>query len=301
MPKTLFIVNPNAGRVRKTWKELKPRLDEWVNDYTVVMTHFPEDVTECLAQSSVTDTEQIISVGGDGTNKFMINALMQHRREHPDHEVVFGSIPAGTGRDFARGVGLPLDTIQAAEYVLTQAEPKPIDIGLAKFAGEEHYFLNVSNVGIANDVAQRVERTSKRPWAFLWSVISALTRYQPERVQIDLDGEFWYEGNIYVVGIANGKSIGQGILIAPDAVVDDGYFDVVVAEQMPTLELMRVFPSIYSGTHITHPKVKVKRAKHVRITNPYGDNIGLDLDGEPSDGASIMTYDIMPKAIQMLL
>lgn len=301
MPKTLFIVNPNAGRVRQTWKELKPRLGEWVDDFTVVMTHFPEDVTECLAQSSVTDTEQIISIGGDGTNKFMINALMQHRQEHPEHQLLFGSIPAGTGRDFARGVGLPLDTIQAAEYILTQAKPKLIDIGLAKFANEEHYFLNVSNVGIANDVAQRVERTSKRPWAFLWSVVSALARYQPEHVKIELDGEFWYEGNIYVIGVANGKYTGQGILIAPDAVVDDGYFDVVVAEQMPTLELMRVFPSIYSGTHITHPKVKVKRAKHVHITSPTGHKIGLDLDGEPSDGASVMSYEIIPQAIQILL
>lgn len=301
MPKTLFIVNPNAGRVRKTWKELKPRLGEWVDDYTVVMTHFPEDVTECLAQASVNDAERIISVGGDGTNKFMINALMAHRKNRPNHEVVFGTIPAGTGRDFARGVGLPLDTIEAAEYVLTKAQPKLIDIGFAKFAGEEHYFLNVSNVGIANDVALRVEGSSKRPWTFLWSAISSLTQYQPEHAKIELDGEFWFEGNIYIAGVANGTSIGQGILIAPDAIVDDGLFDVIVAEEMPTFDLIKVFPKIYSGTHITHPKVKVQRAKHVRITSPIGASIGLDLDGEPSDGASEITYEIVPSAITILL
>ena len=176
MPKTLFIVNPNAGRVRKTWKELKPRLGDWVDDYTVVMTHSPEDVTECLAQASVMDIEQIISVGGDGTNKFMINALMVHRQNCPNHQLVFGSIPAGTGRDFARGMGFPLDTIEAAEYVLMQAKPRLIDVGLAKFAGEEHYFLNVSNAGIANDVALRVERSAKRPWDFLFSIVSSLAR-----------------------------------------------------------------------------------------------------------------------------
>lgn len=301
MPKTLFIVNPNAGRVRKTWRELKPRLGEWIDDYTVVMTHSPEDVTECLAQASVMDTEQIISIGGDGTNKFMINALMAHRKHRPNHDLIFGSIPAGTGRDFARGVGLPLDTIQAAEYVLTQAKPKLIDIGLAKFDGEEHFFLNVSNVGIANDVALRVENSSKRPWSFLVSVLSSLMRYKPDAVQIELDGEVWFEGNIYVAGIGNGKSIAQGMLIAPDALVDDGLFDVVVGEEMPTVELMKVFPKIYAGKHITHPKVQFKRAKKVRIISPNRHKIGIDLDGEPSDGASEISYEIIPKTLKMLL
>lgn len=301
MPKTLFIVNPNAGRVRKTWKELEPRLGEWIDDYTVVMTHSPEDVTECLAQASVMDVEQIISIGGDGTNKFMINALMEHRQNRPNHKLVFGTIPAGTGRDFARGVGFPLDTIEAAEYVLTQARPKLIDIGLAKFAGEEHYFLNVSNAGIANDVALRVERSSKRPWDFLFSVVTSLARYRPDAVKIELDGELWFEGNIYIAGVSNGKFIAQGMKIAPDALVDDGLFDVVIGEEMPTFELMKVVPSIYSGTHITHSKVKTKRAKHVRIISPNQHKIGMDLDGEPSDGASEITYELIPSSITMLI
>lgn len=301
MTKTLFIVNPHAGRVRKIWRELEPTIGNWIKDYSVVMTHFPEDVTACLAQARTTQVEHIISVGGDGTNKYMLNALMQHRQNYPDYEVIFGSIPAGTGRDFARGAGLPLNTVEAAEYVLTQAKPRAIDIGLANFADENHYFLNVSNVGIANDVVQRVERSSKRPWTFLLSVISALMRYQPEAVRIELDGNIWFEGKIYVAAIANGKSIAQGMLIAPDAELNDGLFDVIVGEEMPMLTLMQVVPKIYSGEHISHPKVKVGRAKQVKITNLAGQAIGLDLDGEPSDGALSMTYEIQPSAIKMLL
>lgn len=301
MAKTLFIVNPNAGRSRKIWQKILPRLKDWVSDYTVVMTHYPEDVLETLAQARINDVERVITVGGDGTNKFMVNALMEHREVYPQHELIFGSIPAGTGRDFARGMGLPLKTIEAVEYVLTKASVRKIDIGRAHFGDESHYFLNASNAGIANDVVQRVERSAKRPWTFFVSVIGALAGYKPEFVRIELDGQLWFEGNIYVMGVANGRSIGQGMLIAPDAIVDDGLFDVVIAEKMPFLELAQVFPTIYSGSHITHPRVKIQRARHVRIMSLEGQKIGMDLDGEPSDGALEISYEVIPASLKMLL
>ena len=301
MAETLFIVNPNAGRTRKIWRDILPRLDGWISDYTVVMTHHPEDVVETLAQARLDEVQKIITVGGDGTNKFMVNALMKHRSSYPGHDLIFGSIPAGTGRDFARGQQLPLKSLEAAEYVLTKAKVREVDLGLVKFADETHYFLNASNAGIANDVAQRVERSSKRPWSFLWSVLASLVGYQPEAVQIQLDKTDWFEGNIYVAAIANGRSIGQGILIAPDAIIDDALFDVVIAEEMPFLELIRVFPTIYTGKHISHPKVKVQRAKKVHIISKTGQKIGMDLDGEPSDGAVDISYEIVPAALKMLL
>src|SRR5690349_20499724 len=109
MPKTLFIVNANAGRVRPTWSKLEPRLGTWTNDFAVVMTKYAEDVIEILKQSRINGIEQIIAIGGDGTNYSIVNQLMAFREEQPDYHITFGSIPAGTGRDFARGVGLPLD------------------------------------------------------------------------------------------------------------------------------------------------------------------------------------------------
>ncbi|MGJ3240302.1 MAG: diacylglycerol/lipid kinase family protein [Anaerolineae bacterium] len=301
MLKTLFVVNLNAGRVRRTWHQIEPQLKTWVSNYRVVMTRFPEDVVACLDQSAVDGVERVISVGGDGTNKFMVSALMSHQQTYPDHPLIFGCIPAGTGRDFARGVGLPLDSLVAADYVLHHATPHLIDVGMATFGAERHYFLNAANAGIAYDVAQRAERSPKRPWTFLKAVIASLLRYQPDAVRIELDGQFWFEGNIYVMAVANGRSIGQGILIAPDAEVDDGAFDVVIAEQMPFLSLVRAFPTIYAGTHINHPRVQVQRASHVRITTPHGGAIGMDLDGEPSEGAPEITYQILPATLNMLL
>ncbi|MEO0594735.1 MAG: diacylglycerol kinase family protein [Chloroflexota bacterium] len=301
MTKTLFIINPHAGRAQKVWRVLERQLASWVDDYSVITTQSPDDIATALQQATDMTADRIISIGGDGTNKFMVNALMAHREAYPDFDCVFGCIPAGTGRDFARGVGLPLDSLKAAEYILMKAQPRPVDIGVATFDEQRHYFLNVSSAGIANDVVQRVERSPKRPWTFLWSVLSALVRYEPEHVQIELDGKMWFEGHIYVAGIANGKSIGQGILIAPDAIVDDGLFDVVVAEKMTTWQLMNAFPTIYVGKHISHPKVHSNRARHVRITLPKQASIGIDLDGEPATVYDDIEYEIAPSALRMLL
>jgi diacylglycerol kinase (ATP) len=301
MAKTLFIVNANAGRVRPTWSKLEPMLGLWADDFTVVMTKYAEDVLDYLAQSRVDGVERVISIGGDGTNYAIVNTLMAFCKKYPEYEITYGSIPAGTGRDFARGVGLPLDTFKAAEYVLTQATPRLIDIGHCRFEGKSLYFLNASNVGIANDVVQRVERSGKQPWSFLVSVLGSLAQYRPEAAVVELDGKVWFEGNIYVAAVANGRSVGQGILIAPNAQVDDGCFDVIVGEQMPMLELMQLFPKLYSGTHIGHPRVKEGRAKHVRITSPKQQTIGLDLDGEPEKGAAEIVYEILPAALRMLL
>jgi diacylglycerol kinase (ATP) len=303
MPKTLFIVNPNAGngRGRNTWRKIEPELYRLAANYTVVMTRHSEDVDELITQGVMNGVERIISIGGDGTTNVVVNALMNYNKTHPQHHLIYGAIPAGTGRDFARGVGIPLDTLAAAKYVLTEAKVQPIDIGVVTYGDEQRYFLNISSAGISNDVVQRVERSTKYPWTFLTSVITALAQYQPEAMRIELDGALWFEGRIYIVAVANSTTFGQGVIFAPDALWNDGLFDVVVAEEMPTLDLIRCFPSIYTGKHITNPKVKVGRAQKVRITSSTNTPIGMDFDGEPAKSAAEICYELLPAALQMLL
>jgi len=301
MAKTLFLVNLNAGRLKNTWDKLEAELPKWVSDYKIIITESAESVDGHLVWAVDNGFERIISVGGDGTSKYVVSAIMRFQEKNPEHSLVFGGIPAGTGRDFARAAGIPREPIAAAEYILTKASPQKVDVGYVEFDDVRDYFLNVSNLGISWDVSQRVGTANKRPWTFLVSIISSLAFYKPEAVIVELDGELWYEGKVYLASVANAKSIAQGVLIAPDAEFDDGLFDVVVAEEMPTLELIRVFPTIYTGQHIHHPKVKVKRAKKVRIRTPNHQPIGLDLDGEAFEGAGEINFSIVAKAFSILL
>ncbi len=305
MAKTLFVVNPNAGsgRGRKTWERVQPLLfQEAHNTFSVIMTKHPDDVIDCVDQAIDEEFERIITIGGDGTSHALVNALMVAREEHPHaHNLIFGSIPAGTGRDFARGAGLPLSTDQAIHYVLNEATPRPIDIGMVTFDGRKRWFLNISSAGISLDVVQRVESQTKRPWSFLMAILGSLRHYQPEAMRIEIDGECWYEGDIYIAAVANGTHFAQGMKVAPNARNDDGLLDVVIAEAMSRLTVLRVLPTLYSGKHLKHPKVHQVRAARVAIITLTGDPIGMELDGEPARSGKVIEYTILPGALQMLL
>jgi len=305
MPKTLFVVNPNAGsgRGRKTWERVQPLLyEEAHNTFSVIMTKYPEDVIDCVDQAIDENFEQIITIGGDGTTHALVNALMVAREEHPyAHKLIFGSIPAGTGRDFARGAGLPLHTDQAIHYVLNEAKPRPIDVGVVTFDGEKQWFLNISSAGISLDVVQGVESNTKRPWSFLMAILGSLRGYTPEVMRIEVNGECWYEGDTYITAVANGRYFGQGLLVAPEAKNDDGLFNVIIAEGMPRFAVLRLLPKVYSGKHLQHPKVHQTHAEKVAIITLTGEPIGMELDGEPAQSGKVIEYAIVPGALQMLL
>jgi YegS/Rv2252/BmrU family lipid kinase len=280
---------------------LEPTLAHLADDYAVVMTRHAEDVAELIQQAAYEGCERVISIGGDGTSNVVVNALMAYNTTHPGNTLVYGAIPAGTGRDFARGAGIPQKTMEAANYILNQATLQAVDIGYAEFGDDKRYFLNISSAGISNNVVQRVERATKRPWTYFVSVVLALAQYEPEGVRIELDGDVWFEGRIYIAAVANGKYFGQGIFVAPDALIDDGLFDVVIAEEMPTFDLIRAFPTIYTGKHITHPKVKVGRAQQISIFSTSPVPLGMDFDGELATSATEVRYTILPGKLKMLL
>lgn len=305
MAKTLFVVNPNAGsgRGKKTWERVQPLLyHEAHNTFSVIMTKHPDDVIDCVDQAIDESFERIITIGGDGTNHALVNALMLAREQNPAAEnLIIGSIPAGTGRDFARGAGLPLPTDKAIHYVLNHAQPRAIDLGMVTFDGMRRWFLNISSAGISLDVVQRVESQTKRPWSFILAILSSLRHYKPEAMRIEIEGECWYEGDIYVAAIANGSYFAQGMKVAPNAVLDDGSFELVVAEAMPLMTVLRVLPRLYNGSHVHHPHVQQTRARNVTIITLSGKPIGMDLDGEPAQSGKVIEYTLLPGALQMLL
>lgn len=303
MTKTQIVVNPNAGNGRgaQVWRSVQPIVAAEVDKYRAAITTHPEDVVSIIKQAGEWGAERVISIGGDGTNYVVLNAIMQHNQRHADAPLTYGVLPAGTGRDWARGAGLPLKTAEAVHYVLHDACPRPIDVGYVEFGSCKRYFLNISSVGVSNAVVQRVEASRKFPWSFLQAVLMSLFTYQPQPMRVEVDGDVWYEGEIYIATVANGKYFGQGLYIAPDAQLDDGLFDVVIVEAMPLFALMRAFPLIFSGAHINHPKVRLVRGRDVRVTSMNGVSIGMDLDGEPEAGTPYYHYQLKAAALNVLL
>lgn len=305
MGRTLVVINPYAaaGYALRVWQEIEGLVRHTFGELIVAITDHADEVPQHLYHAIEADAGRVLAIGGDGTNHALINALVRHHDLYPAAPLTYGSIPAGTGQDFARAQGMPRKAQDAVPWLAARS-PRWVDVGSVQIDGDEQHFLNISSVGASADVAYRVEKADKRrSWTFFTSIIGTVFNYSPLPMHVVLDGAHWYTGKAWVVAVANGTTFGRGLQIAPEAVIDDGFFDVVLVEGMTRRKLLSALWQGYAGTHLNHPNVRYARAQHVQLT--YGDpdsahRLGLDMDGEPAHGRELI-YQIRPHALQMLI
>lgn len=305
MSKTLIILNPHAagGRAGQLWTKLEPILWNKLGELLIAVTQHPEEVADHLDKAYAAGMTRVISIGGDGTNHALVNALAALNAQHPDGPpMIYGMLPVGTGRDWARSSGIPLNVEKAAEWI-TNAQPQPTDIGLLTYennTGTHHeHFLNIASAGISGDVSMRVNNApTRRPWTFLYATVMTILRYQPARIQVNLDGQPWYDDRAFVAVVANGTTFGHGMKIAPEARTTDGLFDVVVIDGISRPAAIAALRRVYSATHLTHPAVHFRQASTVEVRCEDAP-IGLELDGEPAEGHNLH-FGLRPGLLHLL-
>lgn len=304
--KTLIILNPHAGsgRAGKLRTQIEPLLEAELGELEVAITESPQDVARHLEKAHADGFTRVIAIGGDGTNHALINELMRLNRRYPnDPPMTFGQLPIGTGQDWARAMGVPLNPEKAVRWIAS-AHTAPLDVGQLTTPDNpenaERYFLNIASAGISGMITERINRLhAKRPWTFYRKVLEALVVYTPRQMAIRLDGRAWFDGKAYVVAIANGSAFGHGMKIAPNARYNDGLFDVVLIEGMPRVQGMLVLNTVYSGVHLKRHDVHLQRARVVEIEGD-GRPIGMELDGEHAAGKSLR-FEILPGALTTLV
>ena len=299
MTRTLVILNPHAagGKAGRLWRDLEPLLWKSLGELIVAVTRHPLEIIDHLDTAYTNGITRVIAIGGDGTNHALVNAIIDLNKRHPDGPpMIYGNVPVGTGRDWARGTGFPIKPAVAARWI-AHAQPRATDVGQLVADGTSTYFLNIASAGLSGEVDRRVNDTqTRRPWTFLQATIGTLFSHQPQPMRVEVDGSLWYEGNAYIVAVANGTTFGHGMKIAPTAQITDGLFDVVLVEGMPRLAAVLALRKLYDATHLLHPGVHFKRGQQVHVT---GENIGLDLDGEPASGDAL-TFSVKPGLLQLL-
>lgn len=285
--KVLFIVNPIAGRGSslRAWRRISRIVARGRRVDAVVPGSAAE--TRSVATEAVrSGFERVVVVGGDGT-------LALVAAELANSDVALGMIPAGTGNDFRRSLGIPDDHAAALEIAL-QAHTRRVDLG--QVAGERH-FLNAAGFGFDAEVAATAASLPSGlggTLPYLLGALATLTRFRPVPMDITVDGQT-LSGPALLVAVANGRFYGGGMQIAPSARCDDGQFDICVVGDLGRLELLRVLHRVYSGTHVTHPKVRMARGRDVRIRAPKPD-LRLHLDGELF-GWSSLDFQVLPGAL----
>ncbi|HEX2618494.1 MAG TPA: diacylglycerol kinase family protein [Phototrophicaceae bacterium] len=311
MSKTLIILNPHAGggRAGQLWTQIEPLLWDKLGELAVAVTQRPEEVAHHLDKMYATGLNRVISIGGDGTNHALVNALANLSEQYPEGEpVIYGMFPVGTGQDWARSAGIPLNDIEAAADWVANAQPYPTDIGLMTLDNNlpekplekprREHFLNIASTGLGGEVDKRVNQAAvRRPWTFLAATVATILQFKPQPIQIQLDDQDWYEGGALTLVVANGTTFGHGMKIAPNAQIDDGLFDVVLVKDASKLDTLMALRRVYDGSHLTHPAVQFSRAKKVQVQGKAIQS--LDLDGEYASARQI-TFELRPGLLHLL-
>lgn len=265
-----FIVNPAAGNqyALKVQTMLKQELDKRGIECRFVRTEKPGHATDLARQAaSADDCTGVVSVGGDGTAFEVACGLM-------NTGVPMGIIPAGTGNDFIKTVGLPKKPLDALEFILTH-DARPVDVG----GLNDRLFLNVCGTGFdvtVLDYTTAAKKYCRGLLPYLIGLIRGIAHYKPVYVRFTADGHT-EEREVLICSIANGRFFGGGIAICPEASADDGLLDLVIAEHQPRWKLPFLVPSLLMGGIDKFSFTTHKRCREVEI---YSKGMRLNIDGE---------------------
>jgi len=231
----------------------------------------------------------IVSVGGDGTLFETINGMANKK-------VNLGIIAGGTGNDFIRSVEIPTDIYEALE-IIKNGKIKDIDLGMVN----GKYFINVVSFGIDGEIVRitdKIKKYIKGSAAYLSATLKSLVVYKAKSMLIEIDG-VKYHREAYLVAVGNGKYFGGGMKVLPNAEIDDELLDICIVKKMSKVKLIALFPSIFSGKHISIKGVEYFKGKKVSIKS-IKDKIIVNADGNLI-GPSPAKIEILNKKIKLLV
>lgn len=272
MKRARIIYNPTAGReqFRKELPYVLERLEEAGYETSAHATKGDGDATRAAEIAVERKYDLVVIAGGDGTLNEAISGIAEK-----DYKPKVGIIPAGTTNDFARALGIPKDVKKAVDIILEENE-QALDIG--KVNGK--YFVNIAGGGDLTELTYDVPIKMKAALgqlAYYVKGIEMLPSLRPVSVTIEYDDNV-YSGEIMLFLVANTNSVGGFEKLAPDALVDDGYFDLLILEKTSLPEFIRLATAALRGNHLEDDKVIYAQAKQIKITPD--EKMLLNIDGE---------------------
>ena len=254
----LVVVNPKAGlgAAASLATQVVGFLQSREIAYRMISPNSAAE-TKALVAESLRNGEatRLLSVGGDG----LFHLLLQFAIEF---KVPLAIVPGGTGNDFYRTLGwFDHNLTDYLEHLISTA-PTLVDVGVV----DGEYFGAVLSSGFDSVVNERANKMKwpKGPAKYNAAILLEFPKFQPIEFKIFADEKI-LEVEAMLIAIGNGNSYGGGMRVCPDAVLNDGLFDIMILHPVSKLEFIRVFPTVYKGTHVEHPQVEVIRAKAIRI------------------------------------
>ena len=253
----VLLANPTSGGGRGAGliESAARRLYELGYAVDVSVGRDAADAERLLRSHLDRDPHAVVALGGDGMVSLVVQALA-------GTSVPLAVVPAGTGNDIARALGLSTTfRLQALEH-LAEGRLTTMDLGRAG----DRWFAGVLGAGFDSRVNERANdmRWPRGRSRYNVAIVRELSTFRPVPFRIELDDEV-LETQAMLVAVGNTPSYGGGMKVCPNASHNDGLLDVTVVGAISKPEFLRVFPKVYRGTHVDHPAVLVRRSAHVRL------------------------------------
>jgi YegS/Rv2252/BmrU family lipid kinase len=295
------------GRTAREWPKIERALRAVYPGLATAITRWRGEATTLVRQALAEGHSEIIAIGGDGTINEAINGFFNAEGAiAPD--AVFAFVTSGTGGDFRKTFGVA-EGYDAAIARLKHATVRAVDVGRISCisrlgAPVSRYFVNIASFGLSGVIVDRVNRARLSKlfggtFSFAFHSALAMLTYRERMVRVRVDGDYDEIAGIATVAIANGQYFGGGMRVAPDAVPDDGLFDIVImgggSRAVSDLKLL------YTGEHLNTPGVRALRGRKMMaapVAETGGHAVYIEVDGETA-GRLPATFEILPRALNL--
>ena len=290
-----YIVNPVAGNghARSVAADLPLASGAAGHRGPILLTGFPGHAGELAQRAVEAGATMVVAVGGDGTVGEVASALV-------GTSVTLGVLPAGGGNDLARVFGVrPLRPGPAALALAIRQTVGARTQRLDTIIVNGRTSLQASGGGLDAYVTTLRSQSRIRPpvLAYAVSAVSGLVRWMPRHMRVTVDDVVVHDGSALAVTVANTSTYGSGLQIAPTADPTDGQLDVAIIGDISRVEALRVFPSVYQGKHVGHPKFRLARGTRATIESDCA-NIPTHIDGSAA-GVLPLDAHVNPRAVNV--
>ena len=299
--KVAIIINSISRKKKFFYTSIYPSLQQ--NFHAKVFeTQHAQHAIELAAQAVEEKFDCILAAGGDGTLNQVVNGVLS-KSDKKDGWPTIGIIPLGTGNDFAKLCGITANSFQISN-LLTQNKPKPTDIGKLICQTDKgevitRYFINVCSLGMGPEVVKRLlknDRSLGPTLTYLKVIAQTFFSHRPQ--VIEARGKHWeWRGKARVLAIANGKSFGNGMYIAKDALPDDGIFSTFLAKEMPLLKFLMFIQLIKARRKVNDRLIVYDTCTSIELSAP--EPCPVEAEGEWM-GWLPAKIEVLPRQINFL-
>ncbi|MGV3585428.1 MAG: diacylglycerol/lipid kinase family protein [Adhaeribacter sp.] len=287
--KVLFVLNPISGDISK--EEVQAMIEEYCAEHQIHLSFYHttgiQDSEEIKGLIAHHQPDAVVAIGGDGTVSLVAN-ILNHG------EIPLGIIPLGSGNGLSKDIGIPQEIDQALALLKTGVIKK---IDSLDINGETVFHL--SDLGFNAFIVKKFnEGETRGPGAYAWIALQEYINYTPFFYKIQTDKEYW-EGEAFMVTIANANAFGSNATINPSGIIDDGYFEICLIEPFPKAAAIGLLFSLYTDKIHNSVYSRILKCKSATIQKSPDDI--LQIDGELVDMKSPFTVKMNNESLAVLM